>query len=293
MEDALVALASLPYLAPVAKNLLHAISYGIKRFLEPYFIAREEKMKAKTELEIFRTSPLRQIEFAQEFIKNADGKYPTEAVKEMRNTIDIIMGAIGYSKDISADIEHTDNPDDEWYARFFDEAKYISDKELQDVWARLLSERVIRSLGINNRVLYFIRDLDKEEIRTICRALRLFINDSFMPKSIADKVEDFSTDIVTLLSLGIVTPGSSFSWSATVKKGDTLDAHGASFEITPLATDKTSVEINCFCLTPEGKVLSRLSNEFMSPAEAQLICNAINEYWIGKAEVKVIIADKQ
>jgi hypothetical protein len=288
MEDALVVLASLPCLAPVAKQMLNAISYGLKRYLEPYFIAREEKIKAKTELEIFRTNPLRQIQFAQEFIHNTDGRYPSEAVQEMKNTINILLGAVNYTKDANKEESAPKEDNNEWYARFFDEAKYISDQELQDVWARLLAERITNPKGINNRVLYFIRDMSKDEIETVCRALRVFVNNSFIPNNIIDKISNLSQDLVTLFSLGIITPGSSFCWSAYVEKGSTLDGHGVTYEVSPIAEGKTEIEVDCYCLTPEGVVINRLSNECLSKDEAKLICDTLNEKWKGKATVKII-----
>lgn len=287
MEDALVVLASLPCLAPVAKQMLNAVSYGLKRYLEPYFIAREEKIKAKTELGIFRTNPLRQIQFAQEFIHNTDGRYPSEAVQEMKNTINILLRAVDYTKDVNKEESAPKDDNNEWYARFFDEAKYISDKELQDVWARLLAERITNPKGINNRVLYFIRDMSKDEIETVCRALRVFINNEFVPSGVLDGISGFSHDLVTLLSLGIVTPGASFTWSATFFKGSTMIGHGVIYDFIPVSGRSTKVQIDCYCLSPEGRVLSRLSNETIKLEEAKLICQILNNQWKEKVEVKM------
>lgn len=111
----------------------------------------------------------------------------------VNNTTETVVEEVVYSKE----------EDKEWYARFFDEARYISDEELQIVWGRLLAERMMHPAGVNNRALYFIRDLDKTEIETIRRSMRVFLNNGFAPDGVINDLVGMDYDIPVLLSLGI------------------------------------------------------------------------------------------
>lgn len=135
MGELILSLAAIGAGGAVGKKLFNAACYGIKRFLEPYFIAHEEKVKAKTELALFRKDPLKQLEFAQEFLKNADGQFPTEKVEELGNICKVIQAAVGCTEGAQlVESSYSEAEDKEWYARFFDEVRYVSDTELQEAW---------------------------------------------------------------------------------------------------------------------------------------------------------------
>ena len=295
MDNLLVALIALsPAIGEVAKKLFDVACYGIKRFVEPYYLARDEKFKAKAELEIFRTNPLKQLEFAQELLNNTDGRTPEETAKELANICKIIGAAVGCTKNVNVAIgenPYSEAEDKEWYARFFDEARYISDEQLQEVWGRLLAERLIRPAGVNNRVLYFIRDLDKNEIETIRRALRVFINDSFTPNHIIEGFEGMEHDMVTLLALRIAHESGDvlhpMVTTVNVQEEPLLYGHGYNFKIVPLDVDK-EVNVSCYALTPEGRVLSRLCVTELTCEEAQRIRDHLNARWAKKARVEVV-----
>ena len=280
MGELILSLAAIGAGGAVGKKLFNAACYGIKRFLEPYFIAHEEKVKAKTELAIFRSDPLKQLEFAQEFLKNANGQYPTDKVDELANICKVIQAAVGCTEGVQlSESPYTEAEDKEWYARFFDEVRYISDTELQEAWGRLMVERMIHPEGVNNRVLYFMRDLDKREIDTIRRTMRIILNDDFIPDYIIDKFDGMTHDFPTLLSLGIVyKSGDPFHPLVTgfeLGKESTIEGKGYNFKITALGEEK-KVEVQCYGLSPEGQVLSRLCDSELSESEAQTICEHLN-----------------
>lgn len=292
MDYSLIALLALGREGSLAaRKLFGAACYGVKRYLEPYFIAHEEKVKAKTELELFRTNPLKQLEFAQEFMKNADGKYPEEAVRELTNICKVINSAIGFADGQPiGESKYTDAEDKEWYARYFDEVKYISDEELQEAWGRLLAERMIHPEGVNNRVLYFMRNLDKREIETIRRALRVFLDDDFTPNNFIEGFDGMSKDMATLLALRVAFEGGglqSLITTVDLKKESVLKGKGYYFKITPIG-DTKEVKVGCYALTPEGKALSRLCQTEMTQEEAQRICAHLNKCWKNKATVEVV-----
>lgn len=292
MGELILSLAAIGAGGAVGKKLYNAACYGIKRFLEPYFIAHEEKIKAKTELAIFRNDPLKQLEFAQAFLKNTDGQFPTEKVEELANICKVVHAAVDCTEGVQIIEEspYSEEEDKEWCSRFFDEIRYISDKELQEAWGRLMAERMIHPKGVNNRVLYFMRDLDKREIEIIRRAMRIFLNDDFIPDYILDKFDGMTHDFPILLSLGIVYKSGDLLHPLVTRinldKESTIEGKGYNFRITALGDEK-NVEVQCYALSPEGQVLSRLCDSELSKSEAQTMCEHLNACWKDKAKVAI------
>ena len=79
-------------------------------------------------------------------------------------------------------------PDDEWLNRFVDDAKYVSDEHLQQVFGRLLKEKIFNPQGVNKRVLRILRDLDASELGTIQEYMSCFLQDA-IPTAVMDDFE--------------------------------------------------------------------------------------------------------
>lgn len=292
MGDFITTLAAIGAAGTVGKKLFDAACYGIKRFLEPYFLAHEAKVATKTELATFRENPLKQLEFAREFLKNSDGGFPSETVAELSNICNVIKTATGCTNGVQIEAScYSEAEDKEWYARFFDEVRYVSDEELQYVWGRLLAERMIHPQGVNNRALYFMRDLDKGEMETIRRSMRIFLNNDFTPDYIIDKFDNMPHDLPILLSLGIVYNSADtfhpLVMCLNLNDESLIIGKGYNFQISALREEK-NVDVQCYALTPEGRVLCRLCDSKLSETEAKIICDHLNTCWNGKAKVEMI-----
>lgn len=287
-----LSLAAIGAVGPVGWKLYKAACFGIKRYLEPYFIAHEAKVKAKAELTIFRNDPLKQLEFAKEFLNNKDRRFPEEAVGDLKNICNVIKTAVRCLEGAQVDESpYTEAEEKEWYSRFFDEARYISDEDLQEVWGHLMAEKIIRPKGVNNRVLYFIRDLDKREIESIRRAMRVFLDNDFIPDQIVNKIDGLSRDFVTLLSLKIAYRSGDILHPLVIcfdlNKDEVIRGKGYNFHLTSLDSKK-KVELQCYALTPEGQVLSRMCGTELMQEEARIICNHLNECWKDTVRVDVV-----
>ncbi len=296
MGDLITTLAAIGAAGTIGKKLFDAACYGIKRFLEPYFIAHKEKVAAKTELTVFRENPLKQLEFAQEFLKNFDGRFPSESVAELANICSVVKTAVGCTNGLQLDVEtspYSEAENKEWYARFFDEVRYISDEELQYIWGRLMAERIIHPQGVNNRVLYFMRDLDKCEMEAIRRSMRIFLNDDFTPDYIIDQYDSMPHDIPILLSLGIIyrspDPFHPLLMSIDLDDENLIKGKGYDFQISAIGNEK-NVEVQCYGLSPEGKVLCRLCDSMLTEGEAKKICDHLNACWQNKVKVEMILS---
>ena len=70
-------------------------------------------------------------------------------------------------------------------------------------------------------------------------------------------------------------------------KESTIEGKGFNFKITSLGEEK-KVEVQCYGLSPEGQVLSRLCDSILTESEAQTMCDHLNACWKDKAKVEVV-----
>lgn len=96
---------------------------------------------AKTQEKLFRDYPLKRIEILKEL--SADNPMIPEASLEgFENAFKVAEYCLKF---INGDESKSfvDSPlDQEWFYRFVDEAEYISDEKLQQLFGRLLKEKI-------------------------------------------------------------------------------------------------------------------------------------------------------
>jgi len=275
-------------LSPAAKKLVEVACNAIMRCAEPYLYARGEKIKAKKELELYEEYPHKYLEYCAGIIDKLGDNKPEGLNKQLQNISKVINFAGTFVAD--ADSIDTDADDESWYDRFFDEARYVSDEMLQNLWGRLLKEKICSPNGVNIRVLYFIRDLDRSELDAIIKSFRFFLDKGVVPTGLIGEFPDLCDNWLTLSSLRLVvsTPLSAFqqvSWSLkSPKKGDTISSHRASFVIDEIYSDG-DLDFPCFSLSTEGEVLARLLDTTMSDEELQVYVGFLNKIWQGKASL--------
>lgn len=96
----------------------------------------------------------------------------------------------------------TNEYDFDWLLRFYDEAKRVSDKEIQELWARILAKEIDTPKTYSYRVIDVIKNLSKEEIdifvriceNTICDKNR---NEYLFPTYITNAVTVGSKDAIS------------------------------------------------------------------------------------------------
>lgn len=277
-------------LSPAVKRLVEVSCDALRRYVEPYLFARGEKVKAMKELELYKEYPHKYLEYCAGIIEKLGDNKPEALNRQLQNISQVINFAGSYMNDTDTASVVADDEDRSWFDRFFDEASYVSDEMLQRLWGRLLKEKICSPNGVNTRVLYFIRDLERSELEAILESFKYFISDGVMPVGLMDKFPDLNKNWLTLSSLRLVvsTPLTAFqqvSWSIiSPKKGDTISAHKACFVINDLQADE-DLEFPCFSLSPEGIVLSRLIDVTMTDDELKVYEDYLNNIWKGKASV--------
>ena len=258
--------------------LVVSVYKGLKHVLAPFmplFDAWVDEQKkdyaAKREQERLKDNKLELLKFAAELAKNVDGKYPESVSAHCQN----LMKIAKFTTELINDDEKPEerNDDDAWVERFFQEAQFVTDEELQKLWARLMKEKLYRPSMVNKRVVYMVRDMDWDDLQFVSRTMKYFVEDS-IPRELLMGIGTLSSDIIQLAELGLVLP-------LEVDREQTIDdvKEGESVEIPlkgyALKLKKIGDEGNnkfCFSgfsLTQEGKVVYNLIQDRLTEEEAQ------------------------
>ncbi len=267
------AIQSGPHLALIV-SVYKGLKYVLAPFKPLYDAWVDEQKKdyaAKREQERLKDNKLELLKFAAELAKNADGKYPESVSVHCRNLMKIAKFTTEFINDDEKPEEWKD--DDEWVERYFQEAQFVTDEELQKLWARLMKEKLYRPSMVNKRVVYMVRDMDWNDLQFVSRTMKYFVEDS-IPRELLMGVGTLSSDIIQLAELGLVLP-------LEVDREQTIDdvKEGESVEIPLKGYDMKLKKIgetnnNKFCfsgfsLTQEGKVVYNLIQDRLTEKEAQ------------------------
>lgn len=267
------AIQSGPHLALIV-SVYKGLKYVLAPFKPLYDAWVDEQKKdyaAKREQERLKDNKLELLKFAAELAKNADGKYPESVSAHCRNLMKIAKFTTEFINDDEKPEEWKD--DDEWVERYFQEAQFVTDEELQKLWARLMKEKLYRPSMVNKRVVYMVRDMDWNDLQFVSRTMKYFVEDS-IPRELLMGIGTLSSDIIQLAELGLVLP-------LEVDREQTIDdvKEGESVEIPLKGYDMKLKKIgdegnNKFCfsgfsLTQEGKVVYNLIQDRLTEEEAQ------------------------
>ena len=267
------AIQSGPHLALIV-SVYKGLKYVLAPFKPLYDAWGDEQKKdyaAKREQERLKDNKLELLKFAAELAKNADGKYPESVSAHCRNLMKIAKFTTEFINDDEKPEEWKD--DDEWVERYFQEAQFVTDEELQKLWARLMKEKLYRPSMVNKRVVYMVRDMDWNDLQFVSRTMKYFVEDS-IPRELLMGIGTLSSDIIQLAELGLVLP-------LEVDREQTIDdvKEGESVEIPLKGYDMKLKKIgdegnNKFCfsgfsLTQEGKVVYNLIQDRLTEEEAQ------------------------
>lgn len=258
--------------------LVVSVYKGLKHVLAPFmplFDAWVDEQKkdyaAKREQERLKDNKLELLKFAAELAKNVDGKYPESVSAHCQNLMKIAKFTTEFINDDEKPEEWKD--DDEWVERFFQEAQFVTDEELQKLWARLMKEKLYRPSMVNKRVVYMVRDMDWDDLQFVSRTMKYFVEDS-IPRELLMGIGTLSSDIIQLAELGLVLPleverQQTFN---DVKTGDSVEIHLKGYEMKLKKignTDNDKFYFSGFSLTQEGTVVYNLIQDRLTEDEAQ------------------------
>lgn len=156
-------LINLGELSKPATVLIKRISDAIGGIYKPYQIERIARAEAKAEL--IRAESEIQI---TELRRRAIHRFIEEEAQRQSNIESITSGSIPLLKDNSApqDLE------DDWITNFFDKSRIVSDKDMQQLWSRVLAGEANNPGTFSRHTVNLMSDLEKRDavlFQSICR----------------------------------------------------------------------------------------------------------------------------
>ena len=145
---------------PVAQN----VATGV---LAAVFFRRKNRIE--TDTQEFAKLKAGQLDEAAEMLINA-GQLSYIELYKMKNYFDIAKKADEYVK-----LKKIETQNFDWHTRFFEACGNVSDEELQEIWARLLSREIEEPNTHSLRTMECLRNLSKEEAELFARVCHLSV----------------------------------------------------------------------------------------------------------------------
>lgn len=147
-------IAKLGELSKPATVLIEKISDAVGGIFKPYQIVRV----AKAEAEANRIRAKSQIQVTN-LQRRAMHRFLEEEAKKQSNIESITQSALPLLEDKSA----PEAVSDDWITNFFDKSRIVSDKEMQELWSRVLAGEANTPGAFAKRTVNLLADLDKED----------------------------------------------------------------------------------------------------------------------------------
>ena len=147
-------LINLGDLSKPTDTLIKKISNATGVLFEP----RQIKRVAKAKAEAARIEAQSKIEIT-DLHRRALRRWIEEEATQKKNMEDITAKAVPRLNEQAV----PDSIEDDWLVNFFDKSRIVSDKEMQDLWSRILAGEANAPGTYSKRTVNFLSDLDKTE----------------------------------------------------------------------------------------------------------------------------------
>ena len=254
-------LINLGELSKPATVLIEKISGAVGILYEPTRIRRVARAKADAAM-IEAESDIEITDLE----RRAMSRFVHEQTREQKNIEDITTKALLHLND-------TANPaaiDDDWLAEFFARSRRVSNEQMQDLWARILSGEANRPESVSKRTLEFVALMDRADAETFAKLCNLS-NCSLGEPIVFDTNDEILakaglqyTDLAHLDSIGLVQLSEGFSSFIRQGVGETVhfDVAGKTLTITPPEPEKDKLRHIVFgrlMFTRTGRELRRFA----------------------------------
>lgn len=145
-------LVNLGDISKPADTLIKKVSKAVGGMFEPYQIKRVAK--AEAEAAVIRAQAEIQI---TELHRRAMHRFIEEEAQKQKNIEEITNQALP----LLSDKTDAEKMDDDWVTNFFDKSRIVADKEMQELWARVLAGEANAPGTYSKRTVNFLGDLDK------------------------------------------------------------------------------------------------------------------------------------
>lgn len=153
-EDKSISLVNLGKLSKPADTLIKKVSSAVGGIFEPWQIERVAKAQAKADL-IHAKS---EIEIT-DLHRRAMHRFVEEEAQRQENMESITKKALPGLNEES----DPSKMEDDWVTNFFDKSRIVSDAEMQEIWAKVLSGEANAPGTYSKRTVNFLGDLDKRD----------------------------------------------------------------------------------------------------------------------------------
>lgn len=147
-------LINLGDLSKPATVLVEKVSNAVGLIYEPYHMKR----KARAEIEINKMHAIARMELTELEQRAIERLIHQEARKQ--DNIEQITAQAAQSLNADAKVESLD---EDWVAHFFKQCDTVSDKEMQSLWAKLLSGEASAPGTYSRRTVDFVSSIDKRD----------------------------------------------------------------------------------------------------------------------------------
>lgn len=174
MTNESTSLLSLGDLTKPATVLIEKISNAVGKIYEPIHIVKAAKSQATAR--IIEAESNIQI---QELQQRALQRFLTEETRKQSNIESITTKAL---EGLKAEA-HPEDIEDDWVVNFFDKCKLISDEEMQQLWARILTNEANEPGTYSRRTINALYSIEKTEadlFNNLC-SYCFYFDDEFTP----------------------------------------------------------------------------------------------------------------
>lgn len=268
MAENSLSLIDLKALSEPANKLIDATANAVGILYEPTRIRRKARAEADAAAILARGD-----EEVQEINLRAAERLANNESRRQKNIESIVVQAVEALPD-----QVSDEPvDEDWVAQFFSYSQDVSNKQMQDVWAKILAGEVTKPNSFSPRTLHIVRHLRQNEatdFRVFCSHV---FNLQYLIRSDATDayIASLGLNTMTLQNLenvGLINTGLSFNSKSFGGGSMSLQYFGQSYSMTlnesedkddPLSS--LSRMLNIYTLTLEGRELA-----FVAGAEANM-----------------------
>ena len=203
---------------------------------------------------------------ADELIEyRAQQRMLADAVRQEQNIERVISIA---SKELETNDIVSDNPiEEDWVVRFFEIAKDISNKEMQDIWGKILAGEVKQPHSFSMRTLELIRNITKWEAEKFQSVIPLVLKGGNIHYILAEdyifnKYNVNYEDLLILDECGLLNTGGFQNYNITIKQSGVNISYNDYVTIAGYAQEDNYEETNfrIYTLTSTGRELYRILN---------------------------------
>jgi hypothetical protein len=213
-------LINLGDLSRPATVLIEKVSAAVGIIYEPYHVKRMAHAKVEAE----KIKAIAKIELT-EIEQRAMERFVHQEARKQAN-IEQITAQAAASLPPDAKVE---NLEDDWVVHFFKQCDTVSDKEMQSLWARLLSGEATNPGAFSKRTVDFISTIDKKDaalFTTFCQFVWMIGDPTPLVFEVTDEIytkQKVTFDAVKHLdAIGLI---SYESFSSYIKTGFMKHAH--------------------------------------------------------------------